>query len=176
MTAIYNTYRRTCGEYTPIELFIMSVLDEISEDHPLIERLARRGVIANYKTDGDEGKERVAALKDGVSAAACPPLGCEAELSSLYDPGKGCRDLEPVKIRPGEKAEVEFRFIGPVKGGKLKFDGGDFALRDLAPGEECVLKMPGAYTGTVPVSFSAATGCCRIGAVKRYLKQIRSGE
>ena len=120
--------------------------------------------------------EGVAALKDGVSAAACPPLGCEAELSSLYDPGKGCRDLEPVKIRPGEKAEVEFRFIGPVKGGKLKFDGGDFALRDLAPGEECVLKMPGAYTGTVPVSFSAATGCCRIGAVKRYLKQIRSGE
>ena len=40
MTAIYNTYRRICGEYTPIELFIMSVLDEVSESHPLIERLA----------------------------------------------------------------------------------------------------------------------------------------
>lgn len=33
------------------------------------KRMARnvlRGVIANYKTDGDEGKERVAALKDGA--------------------------------------------------------------------------------------------------------------
>ena len=45
MTAIYNTFKRTCAVYTPIELYLMSVLDEAPETHPLIERLARRGVI-----------------------------------------------------------------------------------------------------------------------------------
>ncbi len=38
MIAIFNTYTQTCGEYTPIELFIMNSLHEVPEDHPLIER------------------------------------------------------------------------------------------------------------------------------------------
>ena len=83
MTAIYNTYRRICGEYTPIELFIMSVLDEISEDHPLIERLARRGVIANYdEREAFEMKRRLestTAPDDTVSITICPTLACNFE-------------------------------------------------------------------------------------------------
>lgn len=43
MTAIYNTYKRSCAEYTPIELFIMDSLDDVAEDHPLIERLSGHG-------------------------------------------------------------------------------------------------------------------------------------
>ena len=48
LTAIYNTYKRTCAEYTPIELYVMSVLDQVPENNPLIGRLARRGVIADH--------------------------------------------------------------------------------------------------------------------------------
>jgi uncharacterized protein len=46
--AIANLYKGTCAEYNPIELYLMSVLDDIAEDHPIVDRLAKRGVIANF--------------------------------------------------------------------------------------------------------------------------------
>lgn len=83
MTAIYNTYRRTCGTYTPIELFIMSVLDEVAENHPLIERLAKRGVIANFdEREAFELQRRLScasAPRGEVAITICPTLACNFE-------------------------------------------------------------------------------------------------
>ena len=83
MTAIYNTYRRTCGEYTPIELYIMSVLNETPENHPLIPRLAKRGVIANFdEREAFELQRRIACTTapDGnVAITICPTLACNFE-------------------------------------------------------------------------------------------------
>ena len=42
-TVIVNLLTGSCVEYSPLELYLMSVLDEISEDHPIIGLLARRG-------------------------------------------------------------------------------------------------------------------------------------
>jgi hypothetical protein len=39
-----------------------------------------------------------------------------------------------------------------------------------------VLKLPLAYSGVIPVSFSATAAECRIGAVKRYLKHSKNGD
>lgn len=41
--AIYNTYRRTYSEYSPLEAYLLTALEELDERHPIIERLARRG-------------------------------------------------------------------------------------------------------------------------------------
>ncbi len=83
MVAIFNTLKRTCAEYSPIELYIMSVLDETPEDHPLINRLARRGVIANYdEREAFELQQRLACASapDGnVSITICPTLACNFE-------------------------------------------------------------------------------------------------
>ena len=83
MTAIYNTLRRSCGEYTPIELYFMDVLDEVAEDHPLIERLARRGVIANYdEREAFELQRRLScanAPHGEVAITICPTLACNFE-------------------------------------------------------------------------------------------------
>ena len=83
MVAIYNTYKHTCGEYTPIELYIMSVLDEAPEDHPLIGRLARRGVIANYdEREAFELQRKLASIQapEGeVRITICPTLACNFE-------------------------------------------------------------------------------------------------
>ena len=65
---------------------------------------------------------------------------------------------------------------GPVKGGRLDFGGKSFAVKDLAAGEEHVLKLPLAYSGVIPVSFAATAAECRIGAVKRYLKHSKNGD
>ena len=83
MTAIYNTYKRTCGEYTPIELYIMSVLDEASETHPLIERLSKRGLIANFdEREAFELQRRLScatAPGGDVAITICPTLACNFE-------------------------------------------------------------------------------------------------
>ena len=83
MTAIYNTYTRKCGRYTPIELFIMNVLDEVPETHPLIGRLAERGVIADYdEREAFELQRKLgsAATYDGsVGITICPTLACNFE-------------------------------------------------------------------------------------------------
>ena len=83
MVAIYNTYRRTCAAYSSLELYIMSVLDRISENHPLIGRLASRGVIANYdEREAFELQRRIectTAHGGNVSVTICPTLACNFE-------------------------------------------------------------------------------------------------
>ena len=63
--AIANLYRGTCAEYTPIEGYLMSVLEELDENHPIIERLAKRGVICDFD-------ERAALESMGRMACAMP--------------------------------------------------------------------------------------------------------
>ncbi|MBQ9007324.1 MAG: radical SAM protein, partial [Atopobiaceae bacterium] len=63
--AIANLFRGTVAEYGPLEMFLMGALDEISESHPMVGRLARRGVICNFD-------ERAAIEAMGRGACAAP--------------------------------------------------------------------------------------------------------
>ena len=82
-TAIYNTLKRTCGEWMPAELYVLDKLDEVAEDHPLIERLAEKGVIANFDERDTFELQRsfsIIAVPDGsVSITICPTLACNFE-------------------------------------------------------------------------------------------------
>lgn len=40
--AIANLYKGNCAEYTPIEMYLLSVVEELDENHPAIERFARK--------------------------------------------------------------------------------------------------------------------------------------
>ena len=88
-TAIYNTYKRSCDEYTPDELSVMSNLDQIAEDDPLIKRLARCGVIANH--DERESFElmrklgSVIAPGGAVCITICPTLACNFECPYCFE-------------------------------------------------------------------------------------------
>ena len=46
--AIANLYKGNCAEYTSIEMYLLSVLDELDEHHPIIERFSKRGIIAKF--------------------------------------------------------------------------------------------------------------------------------
>ena len=112
--------------------------------------------------------EGVPALRDGLPPRG--PAAYEAEVSALFDPAKGCTALPPVRVRPDGVARVEFRFVGPVRGGALTFGGKRLPVRDLAPGEEFLLHAPDTCAGgSHPVKFEAQSAACRIGAVKRYI-------
>ena len=95
-------------------------------------------------------------------------LRYEAELSGMYSPSFGLYSLLPVKVRPGEGAQVEFQFVGPLVGGVLEFDGGMYPVRDLSDNEEFTLRIPGTHSGVMPVKLTAAKANCRVGHVKRY--------
>ena len=86
----------------------------------------------------------------------------------MYSPSFGLYSLLPVKVRPGEGAQVEFQFVGPLVGGVLEFDGGMYPVRDLSDNEEFTLRIPGTHSGVMPVKLTAAKANCRVGHVKRY--------
>jgi len=81
--AIYNTFKRSCSAYSSMELFVMDALDEIPENNPLINHLARRGVIANYdEREAVELQSRLACAvprDNAVAVTICPTLACNFE-------------------------------------------------------------------------------------------------
>ena len=106
--AIANLYKGTCAEYSPIELYLMSVLDEISENHPIVERLSKRGVIVNFD-------ERAALEVMGrgscvgsrhVGLTICPTMGCNFDCPYCFEnhrAGKMSADVQDDVVALAER-------------------------------------------------------------------------
>ena len=82
-TAVFNTYRRSVVEYSPVETYLLSVVEELDEGHPIIARFARQGTIANFdEREAHEARRRLdcATAPGGtVSITICPTLACNFE-------------------------------------------------------------------------------------------------
>lgn len=76
--AIANLLKGNCAEYTPLEMYLLSVIEELDENHPIINRFARRGVIS--KLDERAALETMGraacAMPHSVSLTICPTMGC----------------------------------------------------------------------------------------------------
>lgn len=85
--AIANLYRGTCAEYTPLEGYLMSVLEELDENHPIIERLAKRGVICDFDERAAlESMGRMAcAMPFNVGLTICPTMGCNFDCPYCFE-------------------------------------------------------------------------------------------
>ena len=70
--AIANLFKGTCAEYSPPELYLLSVLDRLDEHHPIIEHFAQRGIITRM--------DELAALETMGRAACAAPLGVSLTL------------------------------------------------------------------------------------------------
>lgn len=78
MTAVVNLFKGMCSEFTPLEMDLLSVVEMLDENHPLIDRFARRGVIVKFDERAAlEVMGRAAcAFPHAIGLSICPTLGC----------------------------------------------------------------------------------------------------
>ncbi|MBR3315147.1 MAG: radical SAM protein [Atopobiaceae bacterium] len=90
--AIANIFKGNCAEYTPLEMYLLSVLDELDEHHPIIERFSKRGIIVNFDERAalDTMGRAACAYNKHVGLTICPTMGCNFDCPYCFeDHGRG---------------------------------------------------------------------------------------
>ena len=106
--AIANLFKGTCAEYNLLEMYLLSVLEQLPENHPMIDRLAGRGIIT--RTDERAVLETMGraacALPFGVVLTICPTMNCNFDCPYCFErhrAGKMSREVQDDVVALAER-------------------------------------------------------------------------
>ena len=155
-TAIVNLYKGNCGVYTPIEIYLMSVLEELDEHHPIISRFAKRGIICKFdERSALESMGKMAcAFSQGISLTICPTMGCNFDCPYCFENHRQSRMSPEVQDNVIALAERMLDAAGTKNLRVTWFGGEPLLASDILESLslrliELVQKRGGQYTASV---------------------------
>lgn len=77
-TVVVNLLRGTCIELSPLEAYLLSVVEELDEDHPIIASFERQGLICAFDERAalDSMGRIYSAEPHGIGLVICPTMSC----------------------------------------------------------------------------------------------------